>query len=200
MVHQHGRTIESKVKQESKQKNDKEYCKRHGAESPETWAMRKAGIWRLSKCGHGGEWRDSVRQNLKQIMEMMERIGEEIALINAHSKKRKRKWIGHTLKGDSLLRMAIERKWRESRQDQDESRWCCTGCWQVYMESLKKRPISEKSGDFCHLILSRKHRKEEEPTKWKPWFTQSWWWGKKNRTSLPNTWLSVKSLTDIEVK
>ena len=168
MVHQHGRTIESKVKQESKQKNDKEYCKRHGAESPETWAMRKAGIWRLSKCGHGGEWRDSVRQNLKQIMEMMERIGEERALINAHSKKRKRKWIERTLEGDSLgplLRLAIERIWRGSGQEQDESRWCCTGCRDMYMESLKKKPIREKSGDFGHLILSRKHSTKEEPTK-----------------------------------
>jgi len=40
----------------------------------------------------------------------------------------------------------------------------------VNMESLKKRPISEKSGDFGHLIFYRKHvgyRTEEEPTKWK---------------------------------
>jgi len=36
------------------------------------------------------------------------------------------------------------------------------------MESLKKRPISEKSGDFGHFILSRKHR-TEEPKKWKPY-------------------------------
>ena len=35
-------------------------------------------------------------------MEVMERIGEERALINAHSKKRK--WTGHALEGDSLLR------------------------------------------------------------------------------------------------
>jgi len=33
------------------------------------------------------------------------------------------------------------------------------------MESLKKRPVKEKKGDFGHLILSRKLRTEEEPTK-----------------------------------
>ena len=34
--------------------------------------------------------------------------------------------------------------------------------------SPKKMPISEKSGNFGHLILSRKHRtEEEEATKWK---------------------------------
>ena len=51
---------------------------------------------------------------------MMEKIGEEGALINALDKKRK--WIGRTLEGDSLLRMAIERKWMESGQEQDENR------------------------------------------------------------------------------
>jgi len=49
--------------------------------------MRKEIIRRLSKPDHGRECRDSVRQNIKQIIEMMERIGEERALINAHSRK-----------------------------------------------------------------------------------------------------------------
>jgi len=53
-------------------------------------------------------------------MEMMERIGEERALINA--RKEKRKWIGRTLEGDSLLRMAIVRKWKGGGQEQDENR------------------------------------------------------------------------------
>ena len=53
-------------------------------------------------------------------MEVMERIGEERALVNAHRKKRKRKWVGHTLKGDSLLRMVNERKWRNG-QEEDET-------------------------------------------------------------------------------
>jgi len=55
-------------------------------------------------------------------MEMIERIGEERTLINALDKQRKRKWIGRTPEGDSLLRMAIERKWMESGQEQDENR------------------------------------------------------------------------------
>ena len=55
-----------------------------------------------------------------------------------------------------------------SGQEQDEkddavAYWMLTGV--AYMEILKKRPFSEKSGDFGHLILSRKHRTKEEPTK-----------------------------------
>jgi len=40
----------------------------------------------------------------------MESIGEERALIRAHNKKEKKKWIGHTLEGDSQLRILMERK------------------------------------------------------------------------------------------
>src|SRR6218665_2193928 len=77
----HGRTIQLKVKQESEERNaDKEYCNRHVAEA---WAMRKSGLRRLSKCELREEYRDSIRQNI----EMMERIGEERALINALDKK-----------------------------------------------------------------------------------------------------------------
>ena len=39
-----------------------------------------------------------------------------------HTTKTKTKWIGHTLEGDSLLRMVIERKWRVSGQEEDENR------------------------------------------------------------------------------
>jgi len=38
----------------------------------------------------------------------VERIGGERALIRAHNKKRK--WIEHTLEGDSLLRIVIEKE------------------------------------------------------------------------------------------
>src|SRR6218665_2742475 len=100
-------------------------------------------------------------------MERMKRIGEERALINAQSKKRKRTWVWRTLEGDSLLKMASERKWRGKRtrakRKQTMLYWMLTGL--VYMVSLKKRSISEKSGDLIHF---RKHRTEEEPTKWKP--------------------------------
>jgi len=33
----------------------------------ETWTRRKAGIRRLSKCGHGEEYRKSVGWTIKQI-------------------------------------------------------------------------------------------------------------------------------------
>jgi len=105
--------------------------------------MREAGIRRLSKSEHGGEYRDSVRQNMKQIMEMMERIGEERALINALDKKRKRKWIGRTLEGDSLLRMAIERKWRgkrtRARRKQMMLFWMLTGVYGKPQEEAHQR-------------------------------------------------------------
>ena len=73
-------------------------------------------------------------------------------------KKGKPKWIGHTMEGDSLLRMVIERKWRGSRQEEDEGRWYCIRCWQVYIDSLKKRPSSKSSDDFGQLNLLRKQR------------------------------------------
>ena len=80
----------------------------------------------------------------KANKEVMEGNGEERAL--AHNKTRKRKWIGHTLEGDPLLRIVIERK------------SCCIGWWQLYKESLKMRPNSESSADFDQMNLRRKQK------------------------------------------
>src|SRR6218665_1047785 len=58
----HGRTVELKVKQESEEKNDTDAEKEYGiGHVAETWAIRKAGLRRLSKCELGEEYRDSVR-------------------------------------------------------------------------------------------------------------------------------------------
>ena len=64
----HGQTVGSKVKQESEEKNDTDADKVYGKRRViETWAMRKAGLRRLSKCELIEEYKDSVRQNIKQI-------------------------------------------------------------------------------------------------------------------------------------
>ena len=89
-------------------------------------------------------------------MEMMERIGEE-RIINALDKKRKRKWIGRTMEGDSLLTKENERKTDKSKTKTDDAVLDADGCiWKA---------ISEESGDFGQMILSRKNRTEEESTK-----------------------------------
>jgi len=49
----HGRIFESKVNQESEEKNDTDADKEYGKTLvADTWAMRKAGLRRLSKCEH----------------------------------------------------------------------------------------------------------------------------------------------------
>ena len=60
-------------------------------------------------CGLGEEWRKSAGQNIKTNEEILETIGEEISLIRT-IKTRQKKWIGHTLRGESLLKMVIEGK------------------------------------------------------------------------------------------
>src|SRR6218665_1629007 len=101
-------------------------------------------------------------------MEIMERIGEERALINALSKKRERKWIGRTLQGRRLTTKIGYRKNMEGKRTRADEKYDAVLDADICMESFKKKPISEKSGHFGHLILSRKRRAKEEPTKRKP--------------------------------
>jgi len=49
-------------------------------------------------------------------------IEEEGALIRT-IRKRQRKWIGHILRGDSLLRTVIKGKWRGRKQEGDLDSW-----------------------------------------------------------------------------
>src|ERR1043165_6296145 len=71
----------------------------------ETWTMRKADIRRL-EAFEMWTWRKSAGRNIEQNEEVMGRIEEERTLGLIHTiRKRQRKWIGHTLSGDSLLRM-----------------------------------------------------------------------------------------------
>ena len=67
------------------------------------------------------------------------------------------KSIGHNLEGDSLLRMVIERKWREAdkrKTKTDHTVLDANRC----IGSLKKRPSSERSGNFDQWNLLRKQR------------------------------------------
>ena len=63
---------------------------------------------RLLKCGLGEEWRVSWTDH-KTIEEILETIGEERSLMRT-IKTRQKKWIGHTLRGESLLKTVIEGK------------------------------------------------------------------------------------------
>src|SRR6218665_1611918 len=71
------------------------------------------------------------------------------------------------------------KKMERSGQKEDEDRSCCIGCWQVFIESLK-RPISERSDDFGLLNLPRKN-------KLVILFHTELITGKKNRISPQNT-------------
>ena len=51
----------------------------------------------------------------------MGRIRGEIVLIHT-IRVGERKWIGHTLRGDSLLRTVIEEKWRGGGQEEDRDK------------------------------------------------------------------------------
>lgn len=50
--------------------------------------------------------------------EVMGTIGEEALICTIREKQRK--WIGHTLRGDSLLRTISNEKWREGKQEEDQ--------------------------------------------------------------------------------
>src|SRR6218665_150132 len=76
--------------------------------------MRKEDIkdLRLLKCGFGEEWRKSAGQNIRQM-----KIGNDWIrkIPHTHNKTRQKKWIGHTLRGESLLKMVIEGKMLRKR-------------------------------------------------------------------------------------
>jgi len=57
---------------------------------------------RLLKCGFEEEWRKSA--GLITNEEVLETIGEEKSFIST-IKPRQKKWIGHTLRGELLLKL-----------------------------------------------------------------------------------------------
>ena len=60
------------------------------------------------KCGFGEEWRKSAGHNIRQMKKYWKRL-EERSLIRT-IKTRQKKWIGHTLRGELLLKTVIEGK------------------------------------------------------------------------------------------
>ena len=110
----------------------------------ETWTMRKADIRRL-EAFEMWTWRRMEKISWtehKTNEEVMGRIGEERTLIHT-IRKRQRKWIGHTLRGDSLLRMVIEGK-MEGRRTRGRPRqmmldWMMTDGYKKLKEEAQQR-------------------------------------------------------------
>src|SRR6218665_1255705 len=77
----------------------------------ETWTMRKEDIKRL-EAFEMLTWRRMEKVSWtehKTNEEILETIGEERSLIRT-IKTRQKKWIGHTLRGETLLKTVIEGK------------------------------------------------------------------------------------------
>ena len=84
----------------------------------ETWTMRKEEIRRL-EAFEMWTWRrmEKINWTEHQTNEVLGKVGEERDFINT-IRQRQRKWIGHTLRGESLLRRKNEReKNHEEGQD-----------------------------------------------------------------------------------
>src|SRR6218665_1778740 len=77
----------------------------------ETWTMRKEDIKRLEafEMWTWGRMEKVSWTEHKTNEEILETIGEERSLIRT-IKTRQKKWIGHTLRGESLLKTVIEGK------------------------------------------------------------------------------------------
>src|SRR6218665_2784109 len=77
-----------------------------------------------------------------------------------HTAKKKKEvhWVGLHPGRRLSAKNGYRKKMEESGQKEDEDRSCCIGCWQVFIESLKRRPSSERSGDFGLLNLPRKNK------------------------------------------
>ena len=92
----------------------------------ETWTMRKEERNRLEAiemwCWRRMEkvsWKDK-----KTNEEVLNSVGEERSFVGIVL-KRKKNWIGHTVQGDGLLKLMLEREWKEGDQKEDQE-W---GCW-----------------------------------------------------------------------
>ena len=73
----------------------------------ETWTMRKEDV-RILEAFEMWTWRRMGKLSWtehKTNEEVLEAIGEERSLIHVRTKKsRQKKWIGHTARGESLLK------------------------------------------------------------------------------------------------
>src|SRR3984885_14147392 len=82
----------------------------------ETWTMRKEDIKRI-EAFEMWIWRRMERISWMEHItnkEVLRRVGEKRALIRT-IRERQRRWIGHTLRGDSILRTILEEKMEGKR-------------------------------------------------------------------------------------
>ena len=111
-IHKKERTTERKYEQKFEETNDKDTGMECGAiYGSETWTMRKEDIRRLDAF-EMWIWRRMEKISWTEHQtneEVLEKVGEERDFIHT-IRQRQRKWIGHTLRGESLLRTVIEGK------------------------------------------------------------------------------------------
>ena len=82
----------------------------------ETWTMRKEDIKRI-EAFKMWIWRRMERVSWREHTtneEVLRRVGENRSLIRT-IRERQRRWIGHTLRGDSMLRTILEGKMEGKR-------------------------------------------------------------------------------------
>jgi len=81
--------------------NDKNTDMECGAVWLRNMDLEEIGYKKLEalKYGFGEEWRKSAGQNMRQMEKHLETIGDVRTI-----KTRSKKWIGHTFRGESLLK------------------------------------------------------------------------------------------------
>lgn len=79
-------------------------------EAFEMWMWMWRWIERIS-------WGDHVRNE-----EVLRRVGEKRSMIYTIIRERQRRWMGHTLRGGSILRTAMEGNWRGKEREEDQGK------------------------------------------------------------------------------
>jgi len=109
-----------------------------------------------------------------------------------HTKKKKEMHWAHPRR---IFSTKNEKKMEGSGQEEDEDRSGCIGCWQVFIESIMRRPSSERSGDFGLLNLPGKQRIGRRTNKLSHRVDDG-----KEEQNITGKHLTQNSVIDIEVK
>ena len=89
----------------------------------ETWTMRKEDIKKI-EAFEMWLWRRMEKISWTEHRtnaEVLDRIGEERTMLKT-IRERQKKWIGHTLRGDNLLKTVIEGKMEAKKREEDRDR------------------------------------------------------------------------------